>query len=152
MMRKTALRHTPLPDFQTLLWRAFIRLNMTITTSFGIKCCINNNSVLLQGMFALHYIIIWNKIWLLLLVLWSCREFAQGKMLTLCMLGNFSCFIVICWLYSNLTFSKKYFRNTTGVKQLVHTRDRHRYDVYTPDQFINLQCWMLQTVEDVKLW
>ena len=34
---------------------------------------------------------------------------------TLCMLGNFSCFVVVCWLFSKWTFSKNSFWNTIWV-------------------------------------
>ena len=35
--------------------------------------------------------------------------------LTLCMLGNFACFFVVCGFFLKLTFSKKSFRNTIRV-------------------------------------
>ena len=35
--------------------------------------------------------------------------------LTLCLLGNFSCFFVICWFFSKSTFLKNSFRNTIRV-------------------------------------
>ena len=35
--------------------------------------------------------------------------------LTLCPLGNFSCFFVVCWFFSKSTFSKNSFRNTYRV-------------------------------------
>ena len=38
------------------------------------------------------------------------------KKLTLCMLGNFACFFVVCgFFFFNLTFSIKSFRNTISV-------------------------------------
>ena len=42
------------------------------------------------------------------------------------MLGNFTCFFVICWFFQNSTFSKKYFRNTIRVSNsLDPDQDRH---------------------------
>ena len=39
---------------------------------------------------------------------------------TLCILGNFSCFVVICLLFSKLHFSKLSFRNTISVSKSLY--------------------------------
>ena len=105
------LPHTPLPDFQVCCKGHLLDWIWLLLPALELNVVKNNNSVLLQGLFALHYIIIWSKIWLLLLVLWSCRAFAQGIMLTLSMLRTFSCFIVICWLLIlKINFFKKLFQ------------------------------------------
>ena len=43
----------------------------------------------------------------------------QAALLTLCMLGNFSCFFVVCWGFSKSTFSKNSFRNTIRVSNIL---------------------------------
>ena len=46
--------------------------------------------------------------------------------LTFCLLGNFSCFFVICWFFSKSTFSKYSFRNIIWVsKRLDPDQARH---------------------------
>ena len=47
-------------------------------------------------------------------------------LLTLCMLGNFACFFVVCLFFSKLTFSKNSFRNTIRMSNsLDPDRARH---------------------------
>ena len=39
--------------------------------------------------------------------------------LTHCILGNFSCFFVVCWFFSKLTFWKNSFRNTIKMSNIL---------------------------------
>ena len=51
---------------------------------------------------------------------------SRGRLLTLCILGNFLCFFVVCWFFSKLTFWKNSFRNTISVSNgLDPDQDRH---------------------------
>ena len=47
----------------------------------------------------------------------SKRQAIQSA-LTLCLLGNFSCFFVVCWFFSKSTFTKNSFRNTIRVSNI----------------------------------
>ena len=51
---------------------------------------------------------------------WLCGSF------TLCLLGNFACFFVVCWYFSKSTFTKIYFSNTIWVSNsLAPDQARH---------------------------
>ena len=51
-------------------------------------------------------------------------------LLTLCMLGNFACFFVICGFFFKLTFSKKSFRNTFRVSNNLDPDQAHVLSVF----------------------
>ena len=65
----------------------------------------------------------------------------NGHLVTLCMLGNFSCFRCRLLTFFKVIFSKDSFRNTIRVSNsLDPDQDRHSFD---PDLGLNCVQWLL---------
>ena len=55
-----------------------------------------------------------------------CKNYSQ-TWLTHCLLGNFSCFFVVCWFFSKLFFWKKSFRNTIRMSNSMDPDQARRF-------------------------